>query len=226
MTDANAVSRLASIIDSRDIYVADGHHRLDVSYRLGLDYAPLYLANMYSPGIVILPYHRIVKFEKPRPLSGLLKLMEDYMHISRHSYTGKDSLKKALSEIGNMAEPSFLLYSKDDLHALYMVTVKRTIPSYESENVHECLKKLKVNIVHSGIIKNLLKIGDEEISFTQDHYGSIDSILNGSYDLAFLLQPTSVAEVKDIADNGLYMPPKSTFFHPKILTGLVFYRYE
>ena len=225
MTDANAVSRLASIIDSRDIYVADGHHRLDVSYRLGLDYAPLYLANMYSPGIVILPYHRIVKFEKPRPLSGLLKLMEDYMHISRHSYTGKDSLKKALSEIGNMAEPSFLLYSKDDLHALYMVTVKRTIPSYESENVHECLKKLKVNIVHSGIIKNLLKIGDEEISFTQDHYGSIDSILNGSYDLAFLLQPTSVAEVKDIADNGLYMPPKSTFFHPKILTGLVFCKY-
>ncbi len=91
--------------------------------------------------------------------------------------------------------------------------------------LHECLKKLKVNVNHSGVIKNLLRIEDEEISFTQDHYESVDAVRRGSLDLAFFLPPTSVEEVKGIADNGLYMPPKSTFFYPKILTGLVFCKY-
>ena len=66
---------------------------------------------------------------------------------------------------------------------------------------------------------------DEEISFTQETYGSINRIKEGELDLALFLPPTTVGEVKDIADNGLYMPPKSTFFYPKILTGLVFYKY-
>jgi uncharacterized protein (DUF1015 family) len=105
------------------------------------------------------------------------------------------------------------------------VTEKQSFPPYTGTKIHECLKKLKVNVIHSGIIKDLLKIKDEEISFTQDHYESIDFIRKGSLDLAFFLPPTSVEEVRDIAENSLYMPPKSTFFYPKILTGLVFCKY-
>jgi uncharacterized protein (DUF1015 family) len=105
------------------------------------------------------------------------------------------------------------------------VTEKKPIPSYEAMDVHGSLKKLKVNVIHSGVIKDLLKIKDEEISFTQDHYETIDFVRQGNLDLAFFLPPTSVEEVKDIAENNLYMPPKSTFFYPKILTGLVFYQY-
>ena len=105
------------------------------------------------------------------------------------------------------------------------MTEKQAFPPYEEMNIHECLKKLKVNVIHSGIIKGLLKIKDDEISFTQDHYESINLIRKGSLDLVFFLPPTSVEEVKDIAENGLYMPPKSTFFYPKILTGLVFCKY-
>ena len=53
-------------MEEKKIYIADGHHRLAVSYKIGLDYIPLYLTNMYSTGIVIFPYHRIIKFNKPR----------------------------------------------------------------------------------------------------------------------------------------------------------------
>jgi uncharacterized protein (DUF1015 family) len=225
MTDAGAIARLISIMDAKKIYIADGHHRLDVSYRLNIPYVPFYLTNMYSPGIVILPYHRTINFEQSRPLNEMLNLLKDYTDIVRQAYTGKDAVKMALETVSKSAKPSFVLYSKEDLENLYVVTERQSVPSYENINIHECLKKLKVNVIHSGIIKNLLNIKDEEISFTQDHYESIDFIRQGSLDLAFFLPPTSVEEVKGIADNGLYMPPKSTFFYPKILTGLVFCKY-
>ncbi|MBA4390596.1 MAG: hypothetical protein C0399_06640 [Syntrophus sp. (in: bacteria)] len=225
MTDTAAIAKLVSIMDTKNIYIADGHHRLGVSYKLNVPYIPIYLTNMYSPGIVILPYHRIINFEKPRPLSEIMGLLKDYTDIVQIPYAGKDSVKEALSRINEGAKTAFVLYPKDDPQHLYIVKENKPFPAYNDQNIHESLKRLKVNIIHSGIIKNLLKIEDEEISFTQDHYESVDSVRNGSYDLAFFLPPTSVEEVKDIADNSLYMPPKSTFFYPKILTGLVFYQY-
>jgi uncharacterized protein (DUF1015 family) len=225
ITDANEIARLVSIMASKKIYIADGHHRLDVSYRLDIPYVPLYLTNMYSPGIVILPYHRTITFEKARPLNEMLDLLKEYTQISRQQYRGNESVKAALATVNASVKPSFVLYSKEDLENLYVVTEKQSFPPYAGTNIHECLKKLKVNVIHSGIIKDLLKIKDEEISFTQDHYESIDFIRKGSLDLAFFLPPTSVEEVRDIADNSLYMPPKSTFFYPKILTGLVFCKY-
>jgi len=225
LTDPGTISRLASIMDTKEIYIADGHHRLDVSYRLGVPYVPFYLTNMYSPGIVILPYHRTIVFEKTRPLNEMLALLSSYTEIQKKPYTGNDAVKSALSVIGKTTNPSFILYSKDDLQNLYIVTEKQSLPTYAAMDIHTSLKRLKVNVIHSGIIKGLLGIKDEEISFTQDHYESIDFIRKGSLDLAFFLPPTTVEEVKDIAENGLYMPPKSTFFYPKILTGLVFCKY-
>jgi uncharacterized protein (DUF1015 family) len=225
MTDADVINRLTTIMAAKKIYIADGHHRLDVSYRLNVPYVPLYLTNMYSPGIVILPYHRTITFEKTHPLNEILNLLKGYTEVSRQPYTGNDSVKAALTTVNASVKPSFVLYSKEDLQNLYIVTEKTSFPPYAEENIHECLKKLKVNVIHSSIINGLLKIKDEEISFTQDHYESIDFIRKGSLNLAFFLPPTSVEEVRDIADNGLYMPAKSTFFYPKILTGLVFCKY-
>lgn len=225
MINVNVISRLVSLMAEKKIYVADGHHRLDVSYRLNLSYIPLYLTNMYAPGIIILPYHRTINLEKPRPLNEVLDLLNSYMNVTKQPYSGDGAVKSALSTVNKSPKPSFVLYSKEDLQNLYIVTEKHPYLPYEEMDIHECLKKLKVNAIHSGIIKGLLKIKDEEISFTQDHYKSIDLIRRGSLDFAFFLPPTSVEEVKGIADNALYMPPKSTFFYPKILTGLVFCKY-
>lgn len=225
LTDTGTISRLVSIMDTKKIYIADGHHRLGVSYGLGIPYIPFYLTNMYSPGIVILPYHRTIVFAKARPFNEILTLLQDYTEIQKKTYTGNDAVKSALSAVNKTTKPSFVLYSKEDLQHLYIATEKQSFPSYAAMDIHASLKRLKVNVIHSGIIKGLLNIKDEEISFTQDHYESIDSIRRGSLDLAFFLPPTTVEEVKDIAENGLYMPPKSTFFYPKILTGLVFCKY-
>jgi uncharacterized protein (DUF1015 family) len=223
MTDAEDMGQLTSIMGQKKIYIADGHHRLDVSYRLNIPYIPLYLTNMYSPGIVILPYHRTIRFAKKKDLRQLLKSMEGFIEIKKHNYDDKDSLKAAFSMINGSERPLFLLYSHEDTEHIYQLT--ETAPVNSDKGVHDVLKKLRVNILHNDILKKLIGIDDEEISFTQDHYESVDLVQKGLIDLAFFLPSTTVDEVKNIAENDLCMPPKSTFFYPKILTGLVFYKY-
>jgi uncharacterized protein (DUF1015 family) len=223
MTDSDEIKRLLLLMDKRNIYIADGHHRLDVSYKLNIPYIPLYLTNMYSSGIVILPYHRIIKFNAGRGIKELLHSIGNHVKIEKHPLIDDNSIKKVLKEISESVNLAFALCSKDDPENLYVLKEKTPIPM--DSDLHEGLKTLKVNIVHTGVIKRLLNISNEEISFTQDSFKSIDSLKDGTIDLAVFLPPTTVREVKDIADNSLFMPPKSTFFYPKILTGLVFYKY-
>lgn len=224
MTDEAEMNNLASLMESKKIYVADGHHRLDVSYRLNLDYIPLYLTNMHSRGIVILPYHRIIKFKHQRSLEELLAPLDGLVMVVKHALVDNTSPKKAVQTINGAPKPAFILYSKDDPLNFYVVTEKA--PVYTDSDVHETLRKLKVSVIHTGVLKNLLHVNDEEISFTQDFDKSISQVREGAIDLAVFVPPTAVEEVKEVAENGLYMPPKSTFFFPKILTGLVFHKYD
>lgn len=220
MTRLEEVDRLSSLMNARKIYVADGHHRLDVSYRLNVPYIPLYLTNMYSRGIVILPYHRMITLGEKKPLSFLLSSLDRYVAVKRLPFSSQD-MANVLHEVASSELPSFALYSKDDPKNIYVLSVTAPLPEMGSGP----LGSLKVNILHTGILKGLLGIKDEEISFTQDPKELIGFVQNGSIDMAFLLPPTTANEVKEVADQGLDMPPKSTFFYPKILTGLVFHRY-
>jgi uncharacterized protein (DUF1015 family) len=224
MTSSDEIGALTRLMDQRKIYVADGHHRLDVSYRLNLSHVPLYLTNMYARAVMILPYHRIITFEQPKALNAMLESVKGWMDVEKRPFTDDKGTHRILGEIAASSRPAYVLYSKDDKSNFYVLSAKQ-LPPYPDEGIHESLKTLKVNILHAAVLKNLLHVKDEEISFTQDPYEPMRLIREGALDLAVFLPPTTVEEVKNIADNGLYMPPKSTFFYPKILTGLVFHKY-
>ena len=87
------------------------------------------------------------------------------------------------------------------------------------------MRTLRVNVVHSGVLKYLLGVEDEEISFLNDPYDAKACVDNRQCDYAFFVPATTVDEVKAVADKHLSMPPKSTYFYPKVLTGLVFHKY-
>ena len=223
MTDTEQIRGLVNLMETRNVYIADGHHRLDVSYQLGLSYIPIYLTSMEGDGIVVLPYHRTVKFNDSRELNDILSIAGHYMTIERVDYNGKDSLRQVLDRVAVAKSTSCAILSKEDPSNLYIFRENSAIPL--PDTTHDVLRKLKVNIIHSGLMKTILSIDDEEISFTHDAYEAADQLAEGSFDMVFFLPPTLVKEVRDIADAGLDMPPKSTFFYPKILTGLVLYRY-
>ena len=118
--------------------------------------------------------------------------------------------------------PSFAMYSKEDIDNFYLLTVEKPLQTFSGNGP---LERLKVNVLHTGILKEILHFREEEISFIQDSHELIHCVHEGTADCAFLLPPTTTGEVKEVADNGLDMPPKSTFFYPKILTGLLFHKY-
>ncbi|OPY70606.1 MAG: hypothetical protein A4E57_00449 [Syntrophorhabdaceae bacterium PtaU1.Bin034] len=223
MTDSAEITRLASLIDEKNLYIADGHHRLSVSFKLGLPYVAIYLTDMHSDGIQILPYHRVIRLKEKRSIDGLLSAAENYFEVTRVAYHDAGVLEQLVGEISSSPYLSFLVYFRGEKPSLRLLKQEK---EFEFDpGSHDSLKKLKVNALHSGVLKHLLGIKDEEISFLNDPKEAATLVDQGQYDLAVFVPPTSVEEVKAIAENNLYMPPKSTFFYPKLLTGLVFQKY-
>jgi uncharacterized protein (DUF1015 family) len=223
MKNRGEMDELASLMEKKNIYIADGHHRLSVSFTLGLPYIAMYLCNMYSPGIVIMPYHRTVKLHRKRKINQLLSGTKYAFDATKVAFRGEGSVKEVMKRISSAKEPAYVLYAHDDPKNLYVLTQKKEF--FTDKGIHASLRKLKVNVGHSGLLKKLIGVRDDEISFVKDPIEATSQVKKGERHAAFLVPPTTVDEVKEIAENGLYMPPKSTYFFPKILTGLVFYKY-
>jgi uncharacterized protein (DUF1015 family) len=91
----------------------------------------------------------------------------------------------------------------------------------------DALKRLDVSVLHSLILEKLLGIGVQQLSaqsnlsYTRDPLGAMKAIDKGEKQALFLMNPTRVDEVKAVASTGERMPQKSTFFYPKLLTGIV-----
>jgi len=224
ISEKKELKELCKLMEGKKIYIADGHHRLDVSYRLKMDYIPIYLTNMYSDSIIIWPYHRIITFKKQRSLYDLIKTLSEYGEIENKTIINSNTIDDCIEIISKEQRPSYAFYSKEDMNNLFILKLERQIQF--REEIHDVLKRLKVNILHAGILNNLLGIEEEEISFTQEPHKFIEALKKGDIDLIVLLPPTTVDEVKAVADNFLYMPPKSTFFFPKISTGPIIYSYD
>lgn len=220
MADSSEIAQVASFLEEENLYIADGHHRLSVAYKLGLPYVAIFLSSMHQEGIVILPYHRTVKLKEPRPLDELLRAIEPHFTIEKQSISAIDA---AMERISRAPAPAYILYAHSDSSSFYLLTQKAAF--FIDPKVPQTLRELKVNIGHAGVLKGLLGVADDEFSFTNEADEAIEDIRKGVCDLAFLVPPTTVEEMKNVADNHLYMPPKSTYFYPKILSGLIFYKY-
>lgn len=223
MRNTEEIVRLASLLEDKSIYIADGHHRLSVAFKFGLPYVAMYLTGMYGEGILILPYHRTVRFRKQRHLKDLLSRVSSFLSVEKVAIDGADTVKRRVRQLVAGLNPSFALVSKDDRAHLYVLTQKE--PFFTDRSVPESLRRLSVNVAHAGLLKGLFGIEDDEISYVKDVPEAVREVEGGTSDLALFVPATTVDEVKDVAEHRLSMPPKSTYFYPKVLTGLVFHRY-
>jgi uncharacterized protein (DUF1015 family) len=87
----------------------------------------------------------------------------------------------------------------------------------------DCLKKLDVTVLHQFIFEKLLNIGRYEYEMAPDI--AVERANKGSFEAVFFLNNTEIKDVKDVALAGHRMPPKSTYFYPKLLTGMVIYSF-
>ncbi|KAF0183173.1 MAG: hypothetical protein FD164_731 [Nitrospirae bacterium] len=216
-------------LSGKPIFIADGHHRYEVALAFKKemdqkagrsaddsaprpwDYVLMFFANMADEGLTILPTHRLVK-GIPSPQAVLDKLTPDFEIV-------------AMPESADIS--STLRSEGKHSFGLYMRSQKGwNLLRYRGGklmDVHAALGDLDVVIMHELIINRDLMVS--EIAYEMSVTESVSRVNSGEFNAAFFLNATGVDDLERVAGAGLRMPAKSTYFYPKLLTGLVINRF-
>lgn len=231
------VDKVSRLMQNKKIVLADGQHRYETAkiYRdrmraatgksdgnQNFDYIQMYLVNV-DEGVKILPMHRVILDSMGVGLVDLeYRIKEIYNMIP---YDNRKGFISALNKAGKGAVglfvkgiPRFYL-----LQLAHEEDLERMMP----QHIPHQLRKNDVTILHDCVIEPVLGINanieNRRISYTSKAEEALDMVSKGQADIAFLLNPPSIEEVFEIAEAGLRMPHNSTYFYPKVPTGLVFH---
>ncbi len=217
--DEAKINLIMGELSDKPIFIADGHHRYEVAleFKTGKgegpwEYVLMFLANMADEGISILPTHRLVKG---------VKNIEDIMQKIERDFTIENimdnvDIQKALSVSG---KNTFGLYLGKEKQ-WFMLKYKGT----DLKDIDPALQNLDVVVLHELILKRDLGIAD--VAYEMNVQEAIKRTDSAEFDAAFFLNPTGVNDVERVALSGLRMPPKSTYFYPKLLTGMVINKFS
>jgi len=211
-------------LSGKVIFIADGHHRYETSLefrkerskgkaslsdRNPWDYTLMFLTNMMDEGITILPTHRLVK-QIPEDIHERLsryfeiETVADDLDIRRRLSGRKNAL-------GFFSRPE---------KAWHILTYK----GRDLSEIHPDLREIDVIILHEVIFNKILP--NAEIGYEMDIEKALDRVNRGEYAMAFFLNPTRVEDVEKSALSSMRLPPKSTYFYPELLTGLVLNKWK
>ncbi len=229
VTDKGVIAAVQAAASESELLIADGHHRYETARAYAEEvggegdhrYVLMCLVALEDPGLTVFPTHRLVK--------GLDE--------TRH-----EALAQALSRDFEIAEvpaeelapspgagPLQLGYIDSRAQRPLRLTLKsQAIADAALQGYSEPYRRLDTGVLEAVLLKGALGLSDEDIShlhnfrYARDAREALELVRDGQYDAAFLMRPTPVAQVRDVASAGENMPPKSTFFFPKLLTGLLF----
>ncbi len=224
ISDDNAIREITEIMKNKKVFIADGHHRYETAlmYRDYMrkkinakddeeylfDYIMMYFCPMEEDGLLVLPTHRLIKNVNVN--EDFYKKVEKYFTIKKTSF----------KNIHNIEFGSFIFYNGKDY---YLFTLKEE---------YKCDDKLDVEILEDLIFKKCLSITDEDISnktkidFIKDEKEGIELVKDGKFSGIFILHPPDIEKIRHISQTRGVLPQKSTYFYPKLLTGLVIYSLE
>lgn len=241
--DEKAIADICSDFTDRKLYIADGHHRYEtaLNYRNYLreqglakegdacDYQMMMLVDMEHPGLVVFPTHRLVRnldsFNAERVIDGC----KEYFDVTEHSDI--NTIESTLMELYNQGKKAYAFYCGGSSYKLLVLKdtniIKKLLP-----NASTATQQLDVTILHTLILEKIFGIDAENmakqinLTYTKIFDEAISSVQQGNSQCAFILNPTRVSEIREVASNGEKMPQKSTYFYPKMITGLVMNQLE
>lgn len=237
--DAETVAQIEKEFAPLKVYIADGHHRYETCSlfaqeaeargEAGCSHMMIALINLFDPGLVVLPTHRLVKdlkgLSRHELLSGLAEAGFTVMRVTDGDKAGALAALLARMEQGGKDTPSFGLYIGEQFYLLQLPNKEEQLKNVSPEK-SDAYRNLDVTILHSLILEGLLGIGPKElaaeghIGYTRQHEEVIHEVDSGHWACAFLVNPTHIEELLQVAEAGEKMPQKSTFFYPKIIAGL------
>jgi uncharacterized protein (DUF1015 family) len=233
ISDRNSTETITRELSDREILIADGHHRYETALEFkhemntkGLsktgsepfNYVLMLLVNIEDDGLSVLPTHRLVNLKEGERIKETLA---PYFDITTIPFDGKTEhqAKEEMFTAMRQGKNSLGMFIKGS-RAFEVLHFKGM---YDDINTHQTLRSIDVSILHKLIFEKLLHL--ETYEYEMDADTVIEKVLSGPYHTAFFLNPTKIQDVKDVALAGQRMPPKSTYFYPKLLTGMVIYKY-
>ena len=238
VTDEAVIEKLVADFADRKLYIADGHHRYEtaLNYRNycrenGIskegdpqDYQMIYLMDMEHPGLVVFPTHRMVRDLPGFNADKVLKGCAEYFDID--SYKDVSNLNTALSAKYAEGKKAFGFYvGRGKWHLLTLKDIE--VMAEMLPDLSPASQQLDVSVLHTLILERILGIDKENmanqinLTYTKFFEEAIMGVDRGEFQCSFILNPTRVTEIRDVAAAGEKMPQKSTYFYPKMITGMV-----
>jgi uncharacterized protein (DUF1015 family) len=227
--DNELIEKIKEFMKEKSVYIADGHHRYEtaLAYRNYMrsedkdsenkekpyDYIMMMFVNFYDEGLKIFPTHRAVELDENFNELEFLNELKKYFVVTnllkeeKDKYFQEDGDKKIIFKFQNNY---YGLVVKDDVY----------------ESLHPVYRKVNTYILQEVILKNILHFTEERILSKKGIYfvqseDEIEKIAKDKKIAAFILKGIDIEVIRDISENGLVMPQKSTYFYPKLQTGLV-----
>lgn len=247
VTDPAVIDDISSQMRDKPIIIADGHHRYETAliYRhirrsekpadsedAPYNYTMMMFVNLDGEGVTIYPIHRLIHGLQDFDPHLFRKRLEEYFEVTPSFFDCSNcetTAKKLMADLGRLGETTHafglylggdkleLLRSRDDIKLRNMV-----------DKAHcESYRTLDVAIAEAVILKSILGIGspalpkEDHVRYTPFDAGALTSVRAGDAQIALLLNPTKPEQVKAVTYEGEKMPQKSTYFYPKLLSGLV-----
>lgn len=228
ISDQLALDAITAALGDKSVWIADGHHRYEtaLAFRENLgekdgliaeDFMMMALCSISDPGLVLLPTHRILK---SMPVSGAelrTRLAEDF----EVSETSADRVMAELQTVEQGGGRAIGVVLPNSVGLVARVRDIDRLVSKMGANGGADLQRLDVTILHSYVFGKLLGLtGHDFFSYTRLEQEALDAVASGS-PAAFMMNPPTVDDMRRIALGGDFMPQKSTYYYPKLLSGMV-----
>ncbi len=231
-SEPDQVAGLQAALADAELLIADGHHRYETARVYAEEvggegahrYVLMFLCSLSDPGLLVFPTHRLLTGlkndrTKQEAIRDTLKRDFEVEEVSR------ERLEPSGDERGRVQ-----LGYMDSFHRQpYLLTLKdQSIADAALEGMPEPYRRLDTAVLEAIVLKGALGMSEHDIShlnglgYSKSFEDALDAVETGRYDAGFFMRATPVEQVREVAEAGESMPPKSTYFYPKIPTGLIF----
>lgn len=243
------INQIRQLMAGKDLFIADGHHRYEAALayrdemreasgkrdgRQPYDYLMVFLSNFYDKGMAVLPTHRVLS----RELGAGVDLDEVVEDLAQHFNLTEISVDLANLDLAELTIREEVAKAGKERTAFGMVLPNgRTVICSLKKNARHCkmieekmslgVKSLDVTILHKFVIAHVwignpeIELDDEDIFYVRDIKDVLSLLQARKGSVGFVLNSIPIEQLRKIACKGEIMPHKSTFFYPKIITGLV-----
>jgi uncharacterized protein (DUF1015 family) len=229
IADGAAITAISDALKTTELLIADGHHRYETARvyaeEIGGEgphrYVLMCLVSLEDPGLTVFPTHRLLRDLRPDQHEALANALRRDFDVRQ--------LESTAELVPSYGQPVSMGYIDAHFRRPLMLTLKdQSIADAALADHAEPYRRLDTAVLEALILKGALNMSDDDIDhlkglgYARNFDDALNLVTTGEFDAAFFVAPTPIEQVREVAATGESMPPKSTYFFPKVPTGLLF----